>query len=178
MAPEKIVILRHGEKPGDADSPDTAADPDLAPRGVRRAEALANVIPEDFGEPDFLVAAASSDESHRPVETLQPLANRLRFGDDRFIQSFANHDFAKLARDLLNKSKFASKLVIVCWHHGNIPQLAVALGVTTAQLETAPEYIPAKNKWNSAVFDRFWILDYANPAKMTFKSVAQNIQNI
>jgi hypothetical protein len=175
MTPQKIVILRHAEKPGDPDSPDTAADPNLAPAGVKRAQALADVIPRDFGKPDFLIAAASSDVSHRPVETLQPLADSLEFGDDQFIQSFANHDYAKLARDLLNKSKFASKLVIVCWHHGNIPQLATEFGVTTSQMVTAPEYIPAKNKWNSAVFDRFWILDYATPASMTFQSIAQNI---
>jgi hypothetical protein len=175
MAPRKVVILRHGEKPGDVNSPDTAADPDLAPLGVTRARALVGIIPGDFGDPDFLVAAASSDVSHRPVETLQPLALSLGFGDDKFIQSFAHHDHARLARDLSGKPKFASKLAIVCWHHGNIPQLATELGVTPAQMATAPEYMSEKNKRNSAVFDRFWILDYTNPASITFQSVAQNI---
>ena len=162
MAPRKIVILRHGEKPGDPDSPDTTDQPDLAPAGVERANELVRVIPADFGEPDFLVAATSSGMSRRPVETLQPLANKLGFLADppsvaRFIQSYANHDFPQLADDLLNNnSKFASTLVIVCWHHGNIPQLARALGVTAKQMATATEYNPRKDKWNSLVFDRFW----------------------
>jgi hypothetical protein len=175
MAPQKIVILRHGEKPGDPDSADTAAEPDLAPAGVTRAKALVSVIPARFGRPpDFLVAAASSNVSHRPVETLQPLADSLGFLADRFIVTYANHDYPQLADDLLNDSRFASsKLVIVCWHHGNIPPLARALRVTPEQMATAPEYNPKKDKWNSAVFDRFWILDYANPAGMTFQSVAQ-----
>ncbi len=175
MPPRKIVILRHGEKPGDSNSPDTAAEPDLSSEGVVRAKSLATVIPEDFGAPDFLVAAASSDKSYRPVETLQPLATKLQFNDDRFVQSFANEDYERLAGELVNKSKYASKLVIVCWHHGNIPQLARALGVTPAQMVTAPEYNLEKDKWNSAVFDRFWILDYAAPAGVAFQSVAQNI---
>jgi hypothetical protein len=174
MAPQKIVILRHGEKPGDPDSPDTAAEPDLAPAGVKRANALVGDIPARFGRPpDFLVAAASSNVSHRPVETLQPLADSLGFLADRFIVTYANHDHPQLANDLLNDSRFASKLVIVCWHHGNIPPLARALGVTPTQMATAPEYKPEKDKWNSAEFNRFWILDYANPAGMTFQSVAQ-----
>jgi hypothetical protein len=140
---------------------------------VQRAKALARVIPADFGEPDFLVAAASSNVSRRPVETLQPLADSSGLLPDRFIQAYANRDFLVLARDLLNNSRFASKLVIVCWHHGNIPGLATALGVKPEQMASAPEYSPGKGKWNSAVFDRFWILDYANPAGMTFQSVAQ-----
>jgi hypothetical protein len=138
---------------------------------------LVGVIPARFGRPpDFLVAATSSDKSRRPVETLQPLADSLGFLADRFIQSYANHDFPDLAHDLLNNSRFASsKLVIVCWHHGNIPGLATALGVTPKQMATAPEYNPRTHKWHSAVFDRFWILDYSDPAGMTFQSVAQNI---
>jgi Histidine phosphatase superfamily (branch 1) len=169
---KKIVILRHGEKPG---NPDSTAEPDLAPAGVERAKELVRVIPADFGNPDFLVAAASSSTSRRPVETLQPLAASLGFGADKVIQTYANRDFLVLAGDLLSNSKFASKLVIVCWHHGNIPGLATALGVTPKQMATAPEYNPKKGKWNSAVFDRFWILDYSDPAGMTFQSVAQNI---
>jgi hypothetical protein len=74
----------------------------------------------------------------------------------------------------LSEPKFASKLVIICWHHGNIPQLAAALGVTAMQMETAPEYMP-KRKWNSAVFDRFWILDFASQPSVRFQSVPQNI---
>jgi hypothetical protein len=175
MAPPKIVIVRHGEKPGDPDSADTTAQPDLAPAGVDHADALVSVILAHFGGPDFLVAATSSNVSRRPVETLQPLADSLGFLADRFIQTYANHEYPSLASDLLTDPRFASKLVIVCWHHGNMPPLARALGVTQEQMATAPEYNPKKDKWNSAVFDRFWILDYANPAGMTFQSVAQNI---
>jgi hypothetical protein len=163
MAPQRIVILRHGEKPGDPDSADIAAEPDLAPAGVKRADALVSVIQARFRRPDFLVAAASSNASHRPVETLQPLADSLGFLPDRFIQTYANHDFPDLARDLLHDSRFASKLVIVCWHHGNIPPLARAFGITPEQMAIAPEYNARKDKWNSAVFDRSGFLTTLTP---------------
>ena len=90
MAPNRIVILRHGEKPGDPAAPDDPADPNLSPPGVERADMLVTLIPSKFGNLNFLVAAENSNKSHRPVETLQPLANKLEFNGDKFIQTYAN----------------------------------------------------------------------------------------
>jgi broad specificity phosphatase PhoE len=177
MAPKRIVILRHGEKPGDPAAPDDPANPDLAPAGVARATMLATLIPAKFGTPDWLIAAASSDKSHRPVETLQPLADALGFGPDKFIQTYKNDDYAKLANELLNKPRYSGKLVVVCWHHGNIPGLGLALGATAAQLQTAPEISAREDglHWNATVFDRFWILDFAVGQRgVTFQSVQQS----
>jgi hypothetical protein len=39
-------------------------------------------------------------------------------------------------------------VVLICWHHGNIPNLAIALG------------IPKPPPWPGSVFDRVWQLTY------------------
>ena len=166
MAPVRVVILRHGEKPGDPAAPDDPASPDLSPAGYARAQMLAAMIPKKFGPLDYLFAAADSKASRRPVETVKPLAKKIGFGPDRFDKMYPNASYAKLADDLLKKTEYSGKLIVICWHHGNIPALGVALGATWAQLASAPELIGRASpdvsglKWNPTVFDRFWVLDY------------------
>jgi hypothetical protein len=53
------------------------------------------------------------------------------------------------------------KLVIICWHHGNIPDLAEALGAAkTAQ------------NWKGVVFDRVWQINYEG-GMATLKNLPQ-----
>jgi broad specificity phosphatase PhoE len=106
--------LRHGEGPRDPAAPDDPADPNLSPAGVERAKMLVTLIPSKFGNLYFLVAAENSNKSHRPVETLQPLANKLEFPADKFIQTYANDSYPVLASDLLVKRKYLGTLIIVC----------------------------------------------------------------
>ncbi|TIX87684.1 histidine phosphatase family protein [Rhizobium sp. P44RR-XXIV] len=119
MAPVKIMIMRHAEKPDDP------GDPNLSPAGDSRAKALVAWYPETFGAPDFIFAAAISKHSARPVETVQPLADALGL---ELHTPYADEDFTALAEDLLNKPKFEGKTILVCWHHGHIPGLMQALG--------------------------------------------------
>ena len=69
MAPARILVMRHAEKPR------SPIDPHLSEAGRRRAERLAGWLPENFGRPDVLFAAADKLLSRRPRETLEPLAN-------------------------------------------------------------------------------------------------------
>jgi len=179
MAPQRIVILRHGEKPGDPGAPDVPASPNLSPDGVARARMLETLIPAKFGEPDFLFAAASSNNSHRPVETVEPLAIKLGLGSNRFIQTIENKDYGWLAQNLLAKPTYSEKLIVVCWHHGNIPALGQALGLKQSDYAFLPEMNGHANpqgngnKWNAAEFNKFWILDYAAAGGVRFQSVDQ-----
>lgn len=179
MAPQRIIILRHGEKPGDPSAPDDPGSPDLSPAGVARAKMLAKQIPETFGSIDFLFAAANSNKSHRPVETVQPLATALDLDPADFVQSYPDDCYATLAYDLLRKQKYSEKIIVICWRHGHIPALAVALGASWAQLAAAPELIARPSpgidrlKWDPAVFDRFWILDLIAGEVVKFQSVPQ-----
>src|SRR5262245_16200988 len=110
-APACVLLIRHGEKPADGEP--------LSAEGKRRGAAL----PKLFGalpKPDFVFAAKDSKKSHRCTETVAPLAKKLELKvDDRF----ANEDYAKLATELRER-KYAGKTVLVCWHHGNLPELA------------------------------------------------------
>lgn len=146
MAPVKIVIMRHAEKPDDP------GDPNLSPEGRERAEALVTWYPETFGAPDYIFAAAISKHSARPVQTVQPLAEAL--GLELHVP-YADEDYTGLAEALLIKPKFDGKTILICWHHGNIPGLMQALG--------APEG-SYPNPWVPTVFNLVLVTDFPNGA--------------
>jgi len=79
---KQIIIIRHGEKPGDPTTDNDADGIDLSTRGYERAGALAVYIPATFGKPNFLFATQASKRSNRPVETITPLAQALKLDID------------------------------------------------------------------------------------------------
>lgn len=169
------MIIRHGEKLGDP-STDTDGGPDLSQRGSARAMALpqlfapatpgytcalnagdkqtvaaayqqvdaAGVTPR-FATPAFLFATQASKHSNRPVETITPVSAVLNLAID---DKHADEDYAAVAQDILTNSKYAGQTVLVCWHHGNIPNLATALGVASPP------------PWKGSVFDRVWVVTW------------------
>ena len=147
--PAQVVILRHGEKPQDP------RNPDLSPVGEERADMLATAIPRLFPHPDFLFAAAPSKSSDRPVETLTPLARALTMP---LHADIADNGYEVLAADLFEKPDYAGKLIIICWHHGYIPDLALALKVPQAEIKHAPGMDGMH--WESDVFDLFWSIKF------------------
>jgi phosphohistidine phosphatase SixA len=138
--PAVICIIRHGEKP------DSKEDPNLTPKGYQRADALAQTFPKNFFVPDVIWATEASKHSNRPVETITPLAKSL---GEEIHKSYADSDYAKLAHELLTDPKYAGKKILICWHHGEIPALAKALGA-----KDAPE------KWKAEEFSRVWELTF------------------
>jgi phosphohistidine phosphatase SixA len=132
--PKQIYLIRHGEKSGDK------SDIHLNPRGRARAAALVQLFPNRFDKPDVLVASHQSAHSNREVETLEPLAQLLHVPID---DTFADEDYSQLAKHLL--TAYPAKTILVCWHHGNLPALATALGVRNAP-----------SPWADDRFDRLW----------------------
>jgi broad specificity phosphatase PhoE len=139
--PRQILLIRHGEKTGDK------SDPHLDPRGYARAAALAGLFPSRFDTPQFLFATHQSAHSNREVETIEPLARRLRLEID---SRFADEEYAAMAEELLSKPVYSGGNLLVCWHHGRIPELAAALGVS---------HPPAP--WPDTQFDRVWKIEYS-----------------
>jgi broad specificity phosphatase PhoE len=142
MTPNKIVIMRHGEKP------ETAGDINLAPAGVVRAQQLVTYIPATFGTPQFLFAAGESRDSNRPVETLQPLSQSVKVEID---SSFDDRQFKELASELLSNPTYDRALVLICWHHEKIPKLTYALGAPHGSV-TDP--------WDDNVYNLIVVLDF------------------
>jgi hypothetical protein len=155
--PATILIIRHAEKLTDGQI-------DLSPTGFKRANLLPNLflsagLRPDLPTPQVLIATHQSKHSNRPVETVTPLATALHLAIDSTI---SNEDYVTLALNLLG-GKYAGKVVLVSWHHGNIPQLATVLGVQ-----------PPYTSWPDTQFDRIWRIDYKD-GKAILKDLPQHL---
>jgi len=137
-----ILVIRHAEQSTDGDG--------LSSAGEARAKAYVNYF-KNFtidGRPltlDYLFAAADSRSSHRPRLTIEPTAKELGLTIDT---QFKNQQFLELADEI--KSLPPSTNILICWHHGKIPQLLRALGAD-------PESLLPNGKWPSDVFD--WLIE-------------------
>ncbi|MDB6112582.1 MAG: flagellar basal body-associated protein FliL [Pedosphaera sp.] len=121
-----ILIIRHAEKPD--------SGTDLTPVGQQRAKAYVQyfktfTIDSKPLNPDALFAAADSEKSHRPRLTLEPLSKALGLKiDDRFKAK----QFQELAQAI--QAGDPGKHILICWHHGAVPELLKAFGADPANL--------------------------------------------
>ena len=77
---------------------------------------------------------------------------------------YANADHGKLAAALLSNPKYDGTTVLICWHHGTMPQLARALGATDAP-----------GDWKGSAFDRVWRIDFGDGGQATFRDLPQKL---
>jgi hypothetical protein len=136
-----VLIIRHAENPANGHG--------LSPRGEERAEAYKNyflnfTVDSKRLEPNAVVVAADSKQSHRPRLTVEPFAKAAKLPIDN---RFANKQPADLAAGL--RANYQGKVILVCWHHGQIPDLLRALGA-------APETLLPNGKWPKTVYD--WVI--------------------
>jgi broad specificity phosphatase PhoE len=136
-----ILIIRHAENAANGHG--------LSPRGEERAKAYKDYF-QNFTvdgkrrEPEAVLVAADSKQSHRPRLTVQPFAKAANLPIDN---RFANKQPADLAAEL--RTNYQEKIILVCWHHGQIPALLRALGA-------APETLLPNGKWPRDVYD--WVI--------------------
>ena len=139
-----LLIIRHAESPESGHG--------LSPRGEERAKAYANYF-QNFTvdskrlEPNAVLVAADSKHSHRPRLTVQPFAKAANLPIDN---RFANKQPADLATEL--RTNYQGKIILVCWHHGQIPALLRALG-------DSPEALLPNGKWPRDVYD--WVIMFS-----------------
>ena len=158
MTLTKIYIIRHAEKPLSGPSVH------LTERGVTRAAALSvmfdHVRSGAYLPLDALYATASSANSRRAIETLEPLHAALP--SLPFTTSFENGDERGLVA-AMKASRYG--VVLVAWHHEHIHRIIEELGVPDVQ------------RWDDdAVFDRVLTVDLAsivaslmdNPQRLLF----------
>ena len=136
-----VLIIRHAENPANGHG--------LSPRGKERAEAYKNYF-QNFTvdgkrrEPEAVLVAADSKNSHRPRLTVQPFANAANLPIDN---RFANKQPADLAAEL--RANYQGKVILICWHHGQIPAVLRALGAD-------PTTLLPNGKWPKDVYD--WVI--------------------
>jgi hypothetical protein len=116
LANSTVLLIRHAEKPDSGKG--------LSPMGQARADGYAAYFPNlPLTRPSYshLFAAEDSHESHRPKLTLTPLAERLGM---KIEHPYADADYECLAKLLLGSTDFSKQNILICWHHGEILDLA------------------------------------------------------
>jgi hypothetical protein len=146
-----VLIIRHAE--------DGGTGHDLAPRGHERAEAYKNYflnLTADSKrlEPNVVLAAKDSKQSHRPRLTVEPFAKAAKLPIDT---RFGNNQSIELAADL--RANHQGKVILICWRHGNIPALLRALGAK-------PEDLLPRGKWPNSVYDWVILLSYDHDGRL------------
>jgi hypothetical protein len=154
-APRAVFIIRHGEKPPGAPSPqgvDFDGDPDahsLVPRGWQRSGALATLfapfegpLRAGFLTPTELIAPAyaKAEGNERTHQTLLGISGRLEL---KVATPFAEGQEAQLGAAL---AAARTGVTLVCWEHTAIPVIAGNIAPGAA--------IPGK--WPDSRFDVVW----------------------
>jgi hypothetical protein len=176
-SPGQVLIIRHGEKVGDPKKDDDGGR-HLSIQGSARAAALPELfVPVEpqlscalhnkaeefhgsyrqipikgkasrFSTPNYIFATQRSKHSKRPIETVTPLATALNLPiNEEYGDNAA--DIKTMTDAILNELAFAGKIVLICWHHGKIPEIAKALGISKPP------------KWDGKVFDRVWQIKFS-----------------
>ncbi|MDR6445188.1 phosphoglycerate mutase family protein [Paraburkholderia sp. 22099] len=172
MAPERIIFIRHAEKPGadegiGVEADGTSDEESLAVRGWQRAGALARFFcPIDEARAARLTPAAvfapgtgPASKSKRAMQTVAPLVALLRQTSRvKYVTAHQKDDGPALMRDVLAQPG----IVLIAWEHKVLPSLI-------EHLPRAPA-VPAI--WPSDRFDMIWILDRL-PDGWSFSQVPQ-----
>lgn len=168
-APAQVVLIRHAEKPGHSN--------ELSEQGFKRARALPRFFASEpavtrYGPPAAIYAAAPKheDSSIRSIQTVTPLAESLGL---EIRADYTRGQVTKLARDIMENPAYEGRMVLVCWQHGAIPEIAWELaryGGSAAAVQLA---LP--QGWPEEDFDRAWLLDLSRGKVVSFKNIPQRL---
>lgn len=160
IGPDIIMIIRHAEKPADngptgVDASGAKDKRSLTPQGWERAKALVdlfdpappNPVRAGLARPTAVFAARpDGNDSQRPSQTAQPLADHLRLP---LNTEYSNGDEGQLASAIAA----TRGAVLVCWQHGEIPTIVKKLG--KQGITAVP---PPPGAWPDDRFDLIWVL--------------------
>ena len=146
-----LVLIRHAEKPAEGDG--------LAPEGQARAQAYITYF-QNFkfrSEPvkfDAVFAAADSKASQRPRLTVTPTAAALGLPINA---NYKDKDYQALVNEL--SAHHEGRNILICWHHGEMPDLLRALGADPGTL------LPG-GRWPGDEYDWAIVLHYDHDGKL------------
>ncbi len=156
---DKIMLIRHAEKPEDTPPPfgvdenGTENKEELSARGWQRAGALTCLFGSknigfrypELASPQTIFATSAVHHNHslRPQHTVAPLAALLGFA---VITEYPEENEA----ELVEAATKAPGPVLIVWHHGNIPVIADLILGNEA---TCPQH------WPEDRFDMIWVFD-------------------
>jgi hypothetical protein len=168
---EKIVIMRHGEKP-------PAGLGQLDCQGLNRALALTGVLATKFGKPDRIFAPDPAEEIFdldvgynytRPLVTIEPAA--IYFGVP-VNTNYGHSNTDDLAAELLDP-EHDFELIFVTWEHVN----AVELMKKIISLVGGSVSVP---NWPNSDYDSLYILniDPRNKAALTLTHEQEGLDGL
>lgn len=182
MPPQKLMLIRHGEKEPDTGPPPYGVNEDgeqdkhsLSARGWQRAGALVrffrNVWAEGIETPDAVYAskvgavAIMADgkdvsKSLRPQQTVTPLCDAIDPKNGLQTPKAVGEE-TQLAQTI---SQNENGVVLVAWEHNHIPNIAQAF------CSSAPGAWPDGSR-----FDLVWVLTRASDGTYAFTQVAQSL---
>lgn len=152
--PAQVVLIRHAEKNG--------VEEVLSLKGRERAMAL---VPFFNGNPKVLSygvpAAVFAAPLARTIQTVKPLVEDMNIS---LIDTFAKSQLQPLASEILSNPDYEGKMIVVCWSHADLPQIASLLGV---------KKLP--KAWSEETYDRLWVLNFDEMGNVTFKDLPQKL---
>jgi hypothetical protein len=146
--PARVILIRHAEKPVDAD------DPNLSAEGRTHAQQLIFWFSEGKlyanSPPAALYAPEPGDRGGgvRCIQTLEPAA---RHFDLRIRTPHRADEYRNLAKHILRENSLQGKTAVVCWSHTELPALASALGVQ-----------PEPPRWKDKDYASAYVITYGN----------------
>lgn len=168
-APAQVVIIRHAEKPGYSN--------ELSEQGFKRARALPRFFSAEpavtrYGPPAAIYAAAPKheDSSIRSIQTVAPLAKSLGL---EIRADYTRGQVNKLVRDIMENPAYDGEMVLVCWQHGAIPEIAWELARYNGSAAAVQLSLP--QGWPDENFDRAWVLDLNRGKVVSFKDIPQRL---
>lgn len=148
--PAQIIMMRHGEKPPQGN--------ELSQQGWERAKALPSLFEnrsefQQFGRPVALYAMtpAKPGGSIRAIQTLKFVSEKLKV---TINSEFTRDQVAELVKDISNNKNFENKMIVICWEHTVLIDIAKELGVENSL------------DWPSIQYDRVWLLTYSKDNKL------------
>ena len=172
----KIFLIRHAEKPARDSLPfgvtlnGDRSKESLEVRGWQRAGALTHLFaPPDgrfqhdlLAKPQFLFASKPVKRrgSRRPVETIIPLAEKLRL---EIISDYRRSE----VEDMLEHVFTRRGVVLICWQREYIPEIASY--ILDNQRIVPPD-------WPEDRFDMIWVFDLdRSSGRYKFRQVPQRL---
>jgi hypothetical protein len=166
-----IMLIRHAEKPAASGPPfgidsNGNQDPEsLAVQGWQRAGALVELFDPKVGKLRLGIARptslfASNPGSHgskRPLETITPLAQRLKMKVNTPVKDSKTHDIAKILVATPGSP-------LAAWQHQDIPSIAQAIKNVHP---TPPKHWPGNR------FDIVWVFTRQRDGSWKFTQVPQ-----
>ena len=161
LANNTVLIIHHAEKPEQGR--------ELTALGEARARAYASYFTpfRETGSPfdiTALYAGADSDSSIRPRLTLEPLSKADHL---RLDTSVGTKEPAALVQ--LLRSTPHGTYPLICWKHGQIPNLITAFGGD-------PMKVTPESKWPDGVYD--WVIVLKFDAHGKFTTEARIIEKL